>query len=290
MIQRRAILPACLIVVSLGLSGCGAGPLRRIGLSTHPAAPRETGFQRELRETREAAALAPREPYWPYHLAEKYLGADSLARAEAAVESALALDPGYAPALALGSSLDYRAGRHERAVRELEAALARPGAFPEGVPDEILEGLALHYDALERPADADAALARLSHGKSSRPAPALVYLTLRGDDPESAAPAAATLLGAHPESAANQNNYGITRLRKADVDGAQRAFERAIELAPDRAGPYYNLAILHKYYRLDEEEAARWFTQYWERSQKDPDGLAVIFGKAEKKSLAQDGD
>ena len=90
----------------------------------------------------------------------------------------------------------------------------------------------------------------------------------------------------HPGSAAHQNNYGITRLRAGDVEGARKAFAAAIDRDSKLAGPYYNLAILEKYYRFDDGAASRWFGEYWKRSHDDPDGLAAVFGMKPVRSLA----
>jgi hypothetical protein len=42
-------------------------------------------------------------------------------------------------------------------------------------------------------------------------------------------------------------------------------------------GPYYNLAILEKFYLLDDAAAAHWFQKFQQRSSDDPDGLAKLF-------------
>jgi Tfp pilus assembly protein PilF len=78
-----------------------------------------------------------------------------------------------------------------------------------------------------------------------------------------------------PGSAANHNNLGIALLRAADPDGAAREFERAIALDPRLPGPWYNMAILERWYRLDRTAAAQRFQQYWARSHADPDSLAA---------------
>ena len=110
-----------------------------------------------------------------------------------------------------------------------------------------------------------------------------VYVALRGDAPDSASAAAAGLVREHPQSAVNQNNYGITRLRAGDPEAASNAFLLAIELDASLPGPYYNLAILEKYYRLDDAAAERWFRKYRERATDDPDGLAQGFEKSAPK-------
>src|SRR4029453_3853658 len=84
---------------------------------------------------------------------------------------------------------------------------------------------------------------------------------MRGASPDSANAAAAAMVRDRPKSAANQNNAGIARLRAGDPDGAEKLFQRAIELDSRLPGPYYNLAILEKFYRLDDSGAGRWFPE-----------------------------
>ena len=38
------------------------------------------------------------------------------------------------------------------------------------------------------------------------------------------------------------------------------------------------VAILDRFYRFDDESAAKWYGQYAQRSHDDPDGLAQLFG------------
>lgn len=254
---------------------------------TAARAPKESGLEKDLRETREAAALAPAEPYWPFHVAELYAAADSLPGAETAIADALARDPDYAPALTLRSRLDARAGRHEAAIRSIEAALARPGAFPSGPPRELIEGLALHYQAIGKGDRAQALLAGAAPRKGP-PSPALVALTLDSATPENAAPLAEAAVKNDPRSAVNQNNWGVTLLRNGDPLAAKKAFEWATKSDPALAGPWYNLAILHKYYLFDDSTASASFAEYWQRSHRDPDGLAALFGRTAQKPLAQD--
>jgi tetratricopeptide (TPR) repeat protein len=247
-------------------------------------------MQERIHEARAQAAASPREAYGFYRLGQIYFDADSLARATAALEQALARDRFHAPALSLLSLLHYKAGRHEQAVTMLEAARGQWDSFPDGMPAAILAGLALHYEALDRQDLARSVMASLPRPERGDVVSATTYLRLRSASPDSAVALAGAAVKEHPRSASSQNNYGITRLRAGDPMSARRAFQTAIELDPKLPGPYYNLAILEKYYLLDDRAASRWFKLYWERSHDDPDALAGVFGKAESKELAKKGE
>lgn len=221
------------------------------------------------------AEVAP-DPYAPYARALERLAA-SRASARAELENALAIDSLYAPALSLLSKLDFEDRRYEEAVRRLEAARATAGRRGEPLPRALLEGLALHYDALDQPDLAAEILTGHPEASAETPSTA-VYLRLRSDRPEAADDLALAALKGDEKSAVNQNNFGITRLRVGDVEAAEAAFRMALELDPSLPGPYYNLAILEKYYRMDDAAAARWMASYRERSTADPDGLFEEFG------------
>jgi tetratricopeptide (TPR) repeat protein len=235
------------------------------------------------------SAANPAEPYWPYRLGELELAADSLEAAEESLRAALSRDATYAPALALLSKLYYRTGRHADAVAMLELVRSRPDAFPDGARQILLAGLALHQEALGR---TDLAAQALTGARSADPkqaGSAMVYVLLRGEQPDSAAALATAALHADPHSAANQNNYGITRLRAGDPAEARRAFLAAIDRDPELPGPYYNLAILEKFYLFEDQEAARWYQAYRKRSHADPDSLAGVF-EGGQKPVAQKGN
>lgn len=247
-------------------------------------------FEKRTAEAREQALLAPQEPYWPYRLGQLLAGADSNSAAEGALEKSLARSPRYAPALSLLSKLWYDSGRHAEAVALLEPAVAETTAWPDGVPAALWAGLALHYDALDRIDDARAIMASLTRTASRDARAALVYLTLRSNQPEGARSLASDAVADEGKSAVNQNNFGITQLRGGDPVAARRAFLRAIEIDPRQAGPYYNLAILEKFYLFDEEAAGRWSHAYRERAKADPDSLFAAFERSEFKRLAQQGN
>jgi len=166
-------------------------------------------------------------------------------------------------------------------VALLEAARTRAGAFQDGVPRAILAGLALHYEALGRHEQAAAVVADAKRPGDGRAGAALVYVTLRGDHPEAAAELARAALDDDPHSAANQNNYGITRLRAGDPKAARDAFLRAIDIDPRLPGPYYNLSIVERFFFFDDEAATRWLKAYRDRSSDDPDNLFGTIARGE---------
>jgi len=277
---------ATIVVAALASTGCGMSVLghrmdpfgRTAKAPKAPKAPDSANLAESLRDSREQAGLAPREPYWPYHLGQLYVAADSLADGEAALRSALALDPTYAPALSLLSKVYFATGRNQQAIDLLEAARTKMETTPAGFPSELRVGLALHYDALGRADLARNAVSGLS--SRQRDGSASVYLVLRGASPDSATDLANQALHDAPKSAVSQNNFGITRLRAGDPAGARRAFLSAIEIDPRLPGPYYNLAILDKFYALDDEQASHWYKLYRDRAADDPDGLAQVFAPA----------
>ena len=280
-----------MLVAIIGLPGCSlklAG--RRSSLpardpdraASRETTPRLSGFEQRLVESEQQAALAPAQPYWHYHIAEICLQADSSARAESALKTSLARDPAYAPALSLLSKLYYDSGRHADAIEMLEAARSAPGGFPPA----LAAGLALHYDAIGHADKAQAVMSTISRSELRTTGSAMVYVTLRGQRPDSAASTAAAALENNPKSAANYNNLGITRLRAGDPVAARQAFMKAIDIDPRRPGPYYNLAILEKYYLFDDARAGRWFSSYWDRSRSDPDSLYGVFRSGDPRKLA----
>ena len=286
--RARAALALVLVVASL--TGCaGRGAKLRTDPTRGKNAPKLTETQQKVFEARDQSSVDVTEPYWPYRLGEVYAEADSNARAESALKSALRRDPTYAPALALLSKLYYDTKRHQEGVELLESAGNRKGAFPDGLPASLLGGLALHYEALGRHDLAAAVVAGARPSDAGKAGSALVYITLRGDNPDAAADMARAALDHDSRSAANHNNFGITRLRAGDPKAARDAFLRAVEIDPRLAGPYYNLAIVERFYFLDDESAARWLKEYRERATEDPDGLFKQFEKAEPKPVAEKG-
>ena len=288
--RDRALAVGLVLLLATPLTGCATlGLGRRSQPVALKDASKRTEVQEKIFEARDQSSVDVTEPYWPYRLGVIYAEADSTARAESALKSALRRDPGYAPALALLSKLYYDGGRHQDGVELLEAARTRTGAFPEGLPPALLGGLALHYEALGRHDLAAAVVAGAPASGPGKAGSALVYVTLRGENPAAAAELARTALDDDPRSAANQNNYGITKLRAGDPKAARDAFLRAIEIDPKRAGPYYNLAIAERFYFFDDEAAARWLKAYRERANDDPDGLFKLFEKGDAKPVAEKG-
>jgi len=277
----------CVTVIALLTTGCGA-----IGRSVplrSPKAPAAAGSSDDLRAARDHTVLEPAEAYWPFRAGEILASRDSLREAESMLKVALERDPNYPAALSLLSRVWFEQGRHADAVALLEAARSRPGAFPNGVPQELLVGLALHYDALDRPDQARAVLASAGKpGDHSRSG--VVYLALRGAVSDSLAGVSKNDIAGGAHTAAEHNNLGIVKLRSGDPVGARKEFQAAIDQDPKLAGPYYNLAILEKFYLLDDDAAERWFRAYRQRSSADPDSLFAVFGRNPGHKLAQEED
>lgn len=238
----------------------------------------------KLGDAREQAALSPAQPYWPYREAALLFEADSTEAAERALREALRRDPDYAPALARLSKLMWDEKRHAEAIERLEAARARRGTLA----PELAAGLALHYDAVDRPDRARDVLAAIAPEESRGTASARVFVMLRGERPEAAADLAVTALGDDPKSAVAQNNYGIARLRAGDPLSAKKAFQKALDLDPRLPGPHYNLAILEKFYLLDDEAAEKWIASYWKRATDDPDSLRHVFEAPARRAIARE--
>jgi tetratricopeptide (TPR) repeat protein len=285
-----------LVAVALAASLAGCGAVHRIAggggadpaptaasrtpaAAAHASAPARAETKRgdALAEARSRAALESAEPYWPFREAELLRAANEPRESvESALAASLARDPNYVPALALLSQVDFAAGRHAEAIARLEPFKTPLPGVSESDRCALLDGLALHYDALGRSDLAAEILAAKDRGEApscDSPASGRVYLVLRGLGPDAAADPAARALKQDSDSAVNRNNFGITRLRAGDVEEAEKSFQRAIEIDPALPGPYYNLALLEKFYRLDAAAAARWLALYKERSSDDPDGV-----------------
>jgi len=224
-----------------------------------------------------------------YARAMRQLTSDSSSAAEQSLRVALGKEPTYSPALALTSKLDFEAGRHADAIERLGIVTTEPHRFRDDERAILLTGLALHLDALGRTQEAREMITSVPSSQERRTGSARAYVLLRGESPDEASEVVEQALEHDGKSAVNLNNRGITLLRAGDVEGARRAFMMSIERAPKLCGPYYNLAILEKFYVLDDAAGARWYGAYRERSQADPDGLAQVFRLGESKPVAQEG-
>lgn len=249
-------------------------PAKTAKRAEHASASRATKHDADARSEMIAH---PQDPYWPFKFAEECLSRDSVAEAETALRASLERDGAYAPALSALSKLLYQSGRHEEAIPMLITALGSSTQYPDDTRQILLTELALHQDALGRPDLARQSVAAMPRPELKQSRSALVYVTLRGEAPDSAEELAEKALDADSRSAINLNNFGITRLRAGDPEGAKKAFDEAMERDPSLPGPYYNLTILEKFYRLDDPSAARWFHAYWKLSHSDPDSLFGLF-------------
>jgi tetratricopeptide (TPR) repeat protein len=284
----RSRMPAALGALSLLLltNGCGislfghsigGGPAEPTARQVAPKKPSKrtpaSPEQPRTLDARAEMAAHPQDPYWPYQFAEESLARDSVQAAEEALRVSLSRDAGYAPALSSLSKLFYESNRHEEAIQMLTTALAAAGRYDDETRQILLAELALHQDALGRPDLARESVSEMPKPSLEQSRSALVYVVLRGQAPDSAGVLAEKALHSDSKSPVNLNNFGITRLRAGDLDGALKSFNEAIERNPSLPGPYYNLAILEKFYRFDDVAAARWFHTYWKLSHSDPDSL-----------------
>jgi Tfp pilus assembly protein PilF len=222
-----------------------------------------------------------------FQRARRAFAADSAGAGEASLRLALERDSCFAPALALLSSREFAAGRHAEAIERLGIVSREPGRFTPAQRATLLAGLALHQDALGDNASARATL--LAAPGDDIPAAVRVSVLLRGDTPDEATAPALDALKRDRRSAVNLNNAGIVQLRAGDADTACRTFLSAIERDADLAGPYYNLAILEKFYRFDDAAGLKWYQAYRLRSAADPDGLAEVFREALGRPVADGG-
>ena len=243
-----------------------------------------------LGEARVRAQQEPSEPWWPYRAAQLEEGAGRAQAAESWLRASIARDSAYAPALTQLSRLLYTQGRHAEAVQLLSSVRDQRVSLNAAERSAVLSGLALHEAALGHDAEARTALQSLAHDERDDAVGVAAYLAVRGGSADSAEKLTAAAVKAAPESAANHNNRGIALLRAADPDGAQREFERAIALDPSRPGPYYNLAILERWYRLDTVAASKRFQEYWKHSHADPDSLYAELGRGTPTPVAEEGN
>jgi len=290
----RSPLPRALACAALPvlLAGCSVMHLGRSGRAGDAAAgaavAAERGGRHEKQKKSDAAALdplaearlraeqQPTEPWWPYAAAALEQKSGRAAEAEASLRASIARDSAYAPALSALSRTLYEQGRHEEAIQLLAPVREGRVTLNDDERAAVLAGLALHEAALGREADARQTLAGVPRDEA---AGVSGFLAVRGADREAADKATQAALRGTPKSAAFHNNRGIALLRAADADEAEKEFLRAIELDPSRPAPYYNLAILERWYRLDPAAAAARFKQYWNLSHADPDSLYPELGR-----------
>jgi len=236
--------------------------------------------QDALGEARARMQQNPSEPFWPYRVAQLQAAAGFAPQAEDALRVAISRDSTYVPALTTLSRMLYEQGRYDEAVSLLAPVREHRVTMPAADRAAVLSGLALHEAARGRDDAARATLEELARDERDDALGASAWLAVRGTENATALSLTEKAVKAAPKSAANHNNRGIALLRGADPDAAAREFERAIELDPSRPGPYYNLAILERWYRLDHAAAARRFQEYWTRSHSDPDSLYAELGHA----------
>ncbi len=259
------LLPAVMI-----LSGCsGSGSGTAFGRQDDPTVT--------IDMVQKNRSLAPDEPYWPYRLARWNLGAGDAYSARAYLDTALVLDPDYAPAAALLSKVQYDSGQYEQAAFLLREFLDRnPGA-----PDALRVALALNLQALEDPEQSEVILAGC-RDQSGPVQTARTYAHLQGEDFQVSLQLARAALEDNPDSAPNHNNLGISLLYAGKPVEARQAFNRSLEIDPELPGALYNLAIVENFYFFDLESSRESFLRYRaatrNRPLMDPDNLGMMLG------------
>jgi tetratricopeptide (TPR) repeat protein len=279
------------LALVLLIAGCGGGSKQvapEIQTDRGPIDVRDReAWQQELDLARSQTVLAPQEAFWPYHRGTLHAAVGATEDAEAALREALLVDRGFEPALSLLSKILFEEARHEEAISILETARAE--SVPNTLSPELIEGLALHYDALGDLKAADVLLQEVeSQVPESESVPSFVLL--RGEDYLSATGPARQAVEANSQSAVNQNNFGITCLHSGDPIQAREVFHKAVELDPMLPGPLYNLALIEKFYFMNDERAAMWWSRYRAISSEDPDNLRETFeGPIEDVSSTEEG-
>ncbi len=269
--RHAPAVAVCLLVGTL--AGCGG---QQPALTTDPA-------DDLIATARTGRVQQPDQPYWPYRLAQVEATAARTAAAHAYLDTALTLDPDYAPAVALRSKLLYQERRHDEAIALLNEHLARNPA----ADDALRAALALNLDAIGAWEESDAALARCGDA-SAGVSTVRAFLGLRGENPRAAADEAARALRADPESAVNLNNQGIALLYSGQPAAAREVFLAALERNPGLPGALYNLAIVDTYYFYDEAAGRQWFARYRALANDDPDDLARDLGETVTASVGKE--
>jgi Tfp pilus assembly protein PilF len=267
----RLALATALLAATAGCGGLGIVPGLGGDGDTKPLAPAQAVDQ--LAATRAKLALAPNEPYWSFRLGELYAAADSTTLAMQYLNSALEVDPSYAPAAALLSKIYYQVGMYAQGVDLLDGFFARNAQ----APDELRVALALHLDATGDVARAETVLAQCTED-SEAAREARTYVALRGQNPKAALSPAKQALDADDASAVNHNNYGIALLHAGRPVEAREQFKNALSIDDKLPGALYNMAIVEAFYFFDEAAGREWFARYKKVASDDPDDLTARFG------------
>lgn len=260
------------ILCTVVFGGCSSLGLGGKGGARDADSRQETPKPDEFARTRATMQATPREPYWPYHLAQLYLNTDSTSAAIDNLKRSLDVNPNYAPAVSLLSRIYYDARMYPQAVTLLDGYLSRNA----GASDALRAALALNYEALGDADKADAALAACS--TESREADGARVLAMLGrNDANALLAGAKRALDDDTHSAANHNNYGIALLVAGRPYEARDEFKTALELNDELAGALYNMAIVETFYFFDDALGREWYTRYLRIGHEDPDNLKAHF-------------
>ena len=271
--RRRAVLCLLSVAALLSVSGCswlGHSPYDDL-TSIRDADPERVAAA--LTATQIKMHSAPDEPYWPFHMGELFSAVDSTEQAIDHLQTALAIDPAYAPAAALLSKLYYETELYDQAVALLDDFLSRD----QDAPDALRAALALHLEALGNVDRAQAVLNDCSASSKEARAP-------RGPLSRFAATTCS-----RPWTRRNWPWRTIPAARLITTTTVSRSCSLAVPWR--RARRFWTLSNSTISFRarcttwqsskhfifFDEEAGRRWFERYKQYADKDPDDLETLF-------------
>ena len=188
-----------------------------------------------------AADLAPLSAEMRYNLARAQLALGDAQKGRESLEAALAVDPGYANALALLTELDVRAGHLGEAARRYAALEA---AAPDSPVTHLLEGDLL--GAQGRYEDAERAYRAVLATTPNRRATLSLFLAKRNAGHADAGGVLRDWLAENPTDDGARTLLAGELQRTGDTAGAIASYEAILEDRPDNAAALNNLALLYQ--------------------------------------------
>ena len=182
-------------------------------------------------------------------LASMYLEREQFENAEAALQSALSLEPAFTDALDNLGVLRALSGRHDEALRLYELALSHDPSHVQLHVHRAAALIALGRQAEARAA-AECAIALAPRDPGGYNVLGLVFSALENLAAAEACYGAA--IAVDPMHADALGNLGEVLIKRGDIDWALRCFQRALELEPENGT--HHLRLVHA--RLGTTDAA----------------------------------